>query len=162
MSWRNSIRFAYSTHVLLRSRSNHHVSQARVERFFYDIEIIKCYTTRIFLKLSLFNCDSCFNNFIIRLAWINWKARFTPCDDGTLSAYEHLSRCVYTRSDAARHIFAPLQYITALVPAVRGSRVYIVNIRCDPRRINNIRIAAWSRASFGPLLVVTLSRQSGL
>lgn len=88
--------------------------------------------------------------------------RFTPCDDGTLSAYEHLSRCVYTRSDAARHIFAPLQYITALVPAVRGSRVYIVNIRRDPRRINNIRIAAWSRASIGPLLVVTLSRQSSL
>jgi len=84
------------------------------------------------------------------------------CDDGTLSTYEHLSRCVYTRSDAARHIFAPLQYITALVPALRGSRVYIVNIRRDPRRINNIRIVAWSRASIGPLLVVTLSRQSGL
>jgi hypothetical protein len=49
---------------------------------------------------------------------------------------------VYTPSDAARHIFAPLQYITALVPAVHGSRVYIVNIRRDPRRINNIRIAA--------------------
>lgn len=83
-------------------------------------------------------------------------------DDGTLSAYEHLSRRVYTRSDAARHIFAPLQYITTLVPAVRGSRVYIVNIRRDPRRINNIRIAARSRALIGPLLVVTLSRRSSL
>lgn len=63
---------------------------------------------------------------------------------------------MYTRSDAARHIFAPLQYITALVPAVRGSRVYIVNIRRDPRRINNIRIAARSRAPIGaaPLLGV--------
>lgn len=60
---------------------------------------------------------------------------------------------MYTRSDGARHIFAPLQYITALVPAVRGSRVYIVNIRRDLRRINNIRIAARSRASIGPLLV---------
>lgn len=88
--------------------------------------------------------------------------RFTfRVDDGTLSAYEHLSRCVYTRSDAARYIFAPLQYITALIPAVRGSRVYIVNIRRDPRRINNIRIAARSRASIR-LLVVTLSRQSSL
>jgi len=87
--------------------------------------------------------------------------RFTSCDDGTLSAYEHLSRCVYTPSDAARHIFAPLQYITALVPAVHGSRVYIVNIRRDPRRINNIRIAA-RRAPIGPLLLVTLSRQSSL
>lgn len=109
-----------------------------------------------------------FNNFliitrvtrIIRALELIGK-RFASRDDGTLSAYEHLSHRVYTRSDAARHIFAPLQYITALVPAVRGSRVYIVNIRRDPRRINNIRIGVERRS--GPLLLgVTLSRQSSL
>lgn len=88
-----------------------------------------------------------FRDFIIKYSLESIVRRFTSCDDETLSAYEHLNRRVYIQSDGARHIFAPLQYITALVPAMRGSRVYIVNIRRDLRRINNIRIAARGRAA---------------
>lgn len=54
---------------------------------------------------------------------------------------EHLSRCVYTRSDAAR-----VYICTVSIHKPRGSRVYIVNIRHGPHRINNIRIVARSRA----------------
>lgn len=97
---------------MLKSRRDH-VSQARMD--FPDGGLLNV-TQRCFSQMRCLRLITLLVLIILLFAMLeSIGRRFTPCDDETLSAYEHLSRCVYTQSDAARHIFAPLQYITALV-----------------------------------------------